>query len=285
MKINGPHLLQIIFFYFIIGLSGYLTWKYSPFDNEILTFLLSDVVMTIVCFFFSIIKKNSSVYDAFWSVIPFYFVLMWSYLYSPQLSFHHYAIFAVISLWSWRLTLNWVRSWSGFSHEDWRYINLKKQNGRFYPLVNFFGIHLFPTLMVFAGMWPIFYVFKNELSHSGILYFGIFISLVGTALEFFADNQLADFRRQKHRTEKLLDTGLWSRSRNPNYLGEILFWIGLFVIGIAYQAPLYTGLGAIIMVILFVFISIPMKEKRMLERRPAYTTYMKNVPKLIPSIK
>lgn len=284
MKINGPHILQIILCYVIIGLSGYLTWKYSPIENEVLTFLLSDVVMTLVCFFFSVVKKNSSVYDAYWSLIPFYFVLMWSYLYGPELSFHHYAVFAVISLWSWRLTLNWARSWAGFSHEDWRYINLKKQNGRLYPLVNFFGIHLFPTLLVFAGMWPIFYIFSNELSHSGLLYFGILISFIGTAFEFFADNQLAAFRRQKQDTEQLLDSGLWAKCRNPNYLGEMLFWIGLFIIGLAYQAPLYTALGAIAMIGLFVFISIPMKEKRMLERRPAYTAYMQEVPKLIPRL-
>jgi len=138
--------------------------------------------------------------------------------------------------------------------------------------------------MVFVGMWPIFYIFQNQLQSSGILYLGVAVSIIGTLFEFFADNQLAAFRFEKNKTEKLLDTGLWARSRNPNYLGEILFWVGLFIIGLAYAAPLYTIAGAVTMMSLFIFISIPMKEKRMLERRPSFKEYMDRVPMLFPKI-
>lgn len=282
MSSSKSHPLQIVAIYIIIALSGILSWKYILMDNEILSFLVADIVMTIVCFIFSLIKKNSSVYDAYWSVIPFYFVLMWIFLHSDLLGFHHYLTFIVISLWSWRLTFNWLRSWSGFAHEDWRYINLSKKTGAFYPIINFLGIHIFPTAMVFAGMFPIFYIMTNDLDHSGLFYLGIAISLLGTGLEFVADNQLYKFKSKQKRTEELLDTGLWSKSRNPNYLGEILFWVGLFVIGQAYQAPLHTVVGSLIMLFLFVFISIPMKEERMIERRPSYLEYKKKVPLLIP---
>jgi len=81
----------------------------------------------------------------------------------------------------------------------------------------------------------------------------------------------------------LLATGLWGRSRNPNYLGEILFWTGMYIVGLAYNAPFYiTSIGALVMLCLFVFISIPMKEKRMMERRPSYMDYKKRVPMLFP---
>ena len=112
-----------------------------------------------------------------------------------------------------------------------------------------------------------------EIQYAGFLYSGVAISIIGTLFEFFADNQLASFRSKKYKTEKLLDTGLWSRSRNPNYLGEILFWLGLFFIGQAYAAPWYTCAGILTMLFLFVFISIPMKEERMLERRPSFKEF------------
>jgi len=262
---NKADTFQILLMYLVIGLSGYITWSMLPMDNEVIRFLISDIVMTFVCFFFSMLKKNSSVYDAYWSVIPFFFVVLWAIIHGAYIDFYHYVVFFVISFWSWRLTFNWTRSWPGFHHEDWRYIKLAKDNGKLYPLVNFFGIHAFPTFMVFVGMWPIFYIFQNELQSSVLLYLGA-------------------FRFKKHKTEKLLDTGLWARSRNPNYLGEILFWLGLFIIGQAYTAPLYTIAGVGIMLFLFVFISIPMKEKRMLERRPNFKGYMECVPMLFPKL-
>jgi len=281
---NSAHIVQITLIYLVIGASGYLSWLYLPFENEVVRFLVSDIVMTVVCFLFSMIKKNSSVYDAYWSVIPFFFVVLWAIIHAPGIGLYEYLVFLVISFWSWRLTLNWARSWPGFQHEDWRYIKLAEDNGRLYPLVNFFGIHLFPTAMVFAGMWPIFYLFEHELQSTSLLFFGLTVSIIGTLLEYFADNQLARFRSMKHKTEKLLDTGLWSRSRNPNYLGEILFWLGLFIIGLAYGAPLYTSAGFLIMSGLFFFISIPMKEERMLERRPSFKDYMERVPMLFPKL-
>lgn len=281
MKIN--HLIQIIGIYLVIGLSGYLSWQYVPIQNEILAFATADVVMTIVCFVFSILKKNSSVYDAYWSVIPFYFVLLWARIYFENLTIFHYLTFTVISIWSWRLTLNWVRWWSGFAHEDWRYINLRKKTGVFYPVVNFLGIQLFPTAMVFAGMWPLFFMFSSSGNPSWLFYVGVVICLFGIALEFFADNQLAAFRKRPNpKTEDLLDTGIWAYSRNPNYLGEILFWVGLFFIGFSFGAPWYTVAGVFIMIGLFTFISIPMKEKHMTQRRPAFKEYKKRVPLFIP---
>jgi len=42
-----------------VGLCGFLTWRHFPFKNEILAFATADVVMTIVCFIFSVWKKNS----------------------------------------------------------------------------------------------------------------------------------------------------------------------------------------------------------------------------------
>lgn len=254
-----------------------------PSVNEIYSFAAADLVMTVVCFLFSVWKRNSSVYDAYWSVIPFYFILLWTHIHFDSLNLYHYLTFLAVSIWSWRLTLNWVRWWSGFAHEDWRYVNLAKKTGAFYPIVNFLGIHLFPSLMVFAGMWPLFYIFSSQSEPSTIFYLGLLSSFIGTALEFFADNQLATFRKRPNpKTEDLLDTGLWAKSRNPNYLGEILFWVGLFLIGHSFGAPSYTIAGIFVMIGLFVGISIPMKEKHMMQRRPGFNSYKKRVPMFFP---
>lgn len=260
-----------------------MTWKYIPLESQLFVFMAASLVMTIVCFICSVIKNNSSVYDAYWSVIPFYFVLLLCYVNFENLNLYHFLTVLTVSIWSWRLTMNWVRSWAGFSQEDWRYQDLAEQTGVFYPLINLFGIHLFPTALVFAGMWPLFDVFSSTIQYSWVFFIGMGISLSGATLQFFADNQLAAFRKRPNpKSEELLDTGIWSKSRNPNYLGEILFWFGVFLIGYSFGAPTITIVGAIAMLCLFVVISIPLKEDRMMERKSGYEAYKKRVPKLIP---
>jgi len=276
--------LEITLYYIIILIAGILSYQYIECENIMLRFLIADCVMTVVTFIFSIIKKNSSVYDAYWSVIPFYFVLAFIYLY-PNLEIGHWLVFIVISVWSWRLTLSWARGWRGFGHEDFRYVDLAKKTNSFYPIVNFLGIHLFPTLIVFAAFIPLFYLFENEAANYYLLAIGLIISSLGIYFEYIADLELARFRnRVNPKTEDLLDSGIWGRSRNPNYLGEMLFWAGMSFCGFAFGAPWITGLGAIAIILMFLFISIPMKNKRMATRRNGFEAYKKRVPLLFPRL-
>ena len=285
MKTRLNHLMQIVFMYIIIGLSGFLSWKYMPIEGEVFRFFIAHVVMTIVCFIFSILKRNSSVYDAFWSVIPFFFCVMWVIIYAETLNIFHVLALVTVSLWSWRLTLNWARSWDGFGHEDWRYIDLAKKSGKMYPVVNFLGIHLFPTIMVFASMLPVFYIFSDATPNKIIFALGVFIALCGIGFEHFADNELFYFRKRPNpKQEEILQTGLWGSCRYPNYLGEVLFWVGLAVIGQAHHAPWFTLIGSVAMFLMIRFISIPMKEERMLKRRPHFKDYQEKTPLLIPRI-
>jgi steroid 5-alpha reductase family enzyme len=240
--------------------------------------------MTLVTFGFSIYKKNSSVYDAYWSVIPFYFVLLWfvqnGVFWTPL-----QAITAlVISLWSWRLTHNWYRSWPGWEHEDWRYVNFRKQFGKHFQWINFSAIHLYPTCIVFLSMSGLFWLFDETDKEFNLLAVaGNLIAFIGILLEFFADNSLYKSRNDPNRQKGIsIRTGLWKYSRNPNYLGEMLFWIGLALVGLGVAAPIWTALGALGMVLMFIFASIPMKEKRLLETRTDFEKYKAEVSMIIP---
>ena len=111
------------------------------------------------------------------------------------------------------------------------------------------------------------------------------MSLLGISLEYFADNELARFRkRSNQQLGEILETGLWGRMRYPNYLGEMLFWIGLALAGLSVNAPWYSIAGALAMVAMMLGASIPMKEKRMMERRQNYADYQARVPLLFPKL-
>jgi steroid 5-alpha reductase family enzyme len=280
-------LIEVTIMYILIGVLGWVTYEIFNNEKSLMRFLYADLTMTLAAFIFSLLKRNSSVYDPYWSVIPFFFIVQWFvYFGGSDWQIYEWICAIVVSLWSWRLTLSWARGFPGWHHEDWRYVNFRNQFGKFFQPINFLAIHLYPTLIVFLGMWPLFWVYDfGEIQYPILFYSGAFVSFLGIWFEYKADNQLALFRKRKNKKkEDILNTGIWSYSRNPNYLGEILFWFGLLGMGISFNSPWYTSLGSIGMLLMFLFASIPMKEKQMIKNRPeAFKKYKNEVSALIPS--
>jgi steroid 5-alpha reductase family enzyme len=102
-------------------------------------------------------------------------------------------------------------------------------------------------------------------------------------VETVADNQMRAFTRDPANRGRTIDVGLWSRSRHPNYLGEITMWCGLWLFGLAADPTWWwTIAGPVVMVLLFETASIPMMEERSLQRRPEYADYQRRVPRLLP---
>ena len=61
-------------------------------------------------------------------------------------------------------------------------------------------------------------------------YIGSFLFLFGLAIEIIADYQKTIFRKDEKNKDDFIKTGLWALSRHPNYLGEIILWLGVSVI-------------------------------------------------------
>ena len=115
---------------------------------------------------------------------------------------------------------------------------------------------------------------------------GFIVCISAATLQLISDTQAHRFRKE-HRGE-VCTIGLWKRSRHPNYLGEILMWWGIYLlyltIGISdhsWEVVLLPAVGALANTCLFVFISIPMMEKRQLANKPGYADYRKRVRMLI----
>jgi steroid 5-alpha reductase family enzyme len=115
----------------------------------------------------------------------------------------------------------------------------------------------------------------------------LFIMFFGVLLENIADRQLGEFRRLKQKSKQqrfaVLASGLWKYSRHPNYLGEIIFWWGLFFLGYTYNAPLWCVLGPLLITLMMIFGSIPMSEERMFRKYPEYKFVQQRVSILIPT--
>ena len=239
--------------------------------------------MTIIVFVFSFKYSNASLYDPYWSVIPFGIMFYWLYIFGPEVITLKIIITGfLISFWSWRLTGNWLRGWKGLDHEDWRYVQLKQQTGKWYLLVNFLGIQMFPTLVVFVAAMPIYYIFMFSSEMNWVTWIGFIVALGGAYLELIADNQLHKFKVKENNPIAVMRFGVWQYLRHPNYLGEILFWVGIMLISYTPYTTLSVVSGSILMIAMFVYISIPMIDKRLLKTKPGYDIYKDSTWSLIP---
>ena len=248
-------------------------------ENVILRWFVFDIAATVVTFVFSVALRNSSVYDPYWSLTPM-LVSLWLFLEQGPLSLWQILFLIVFNLWSLRLTVNWITVTTGFSYEDWRYRKYRDENGPFmWFVINFCGIHMVPTLVVFAGMLPLFEIVKHKMNALSLV--GIAVILFGIALEFFADRQMHAFLAET-KEKTVCRRGLWNYSRHPNYLGEILMWwgMGLAVVSVMPQRW-YLLAGAVLNTVMFLVVSIPMADKRQ-SAKNGFAEYKKTTRILLP---
>jgi len=246
----------------------------------------ADLAGTVVIFAFAVIFDNSSFYDPYWSVAPIFLVGYFFVVGGGDVSVRAAILMGLVCLWGCRLTYNWARGWSGLGHEDWRYRDIRGWSGRFYWPASFLAIMLLPTILVFGGCLS---VWATLTAGGATRPFGA-VDLAATAvvglaifIEATADKQLLAFVRSRPDPEAIMDAGLWAYSRHPNYFGEVVFWWGLFLFALA-AAPgrWWVISGPVAITALFLFVSIPLIDRRMLERRSGYAAHCGRVSRLVP---
>lgn len=243
----------------------------------------ADLAATLVVFAASLFYRNSSVYDAYWSVAPLAFVLGHWALGAP-VSARSLLYVALLALWAVRLTFNWARGWGGLDHEDFRYRDLQRKfgGGVRYWLVSFAGLHFFPTLIVLAGLLPSASIFAGSAPLGPLDLAGAAVMLLGVGTQALADEQLKRFVARRVERDAVCEDGLWAYSRHPNYFGEVCIWTGPVLLALGSgEARWWSALGACAIVALFLFASIPLMEARQ-AKKPGWADYRRRVSVLVP---
>lgn len=281
MKIlkNRPFSFVIILFVYAFATAcGVVSYLLLPF-NFWLNLLLADIIATVITFLFSVLFDNASVYDPYWSVQPIVIVIAFASK-APSLGAAQILPMIAVILWGVRLTANWAYTFHGMEHQDWRYTMLKENTGKLYPIVNFLGIHLVPTLIVYGCTLPTVFtlVYAPAFNAGSAVFFAV--SILAVILQGTADYQMHRFRKSK--TGGFIRQGLWKYSRHPNYLGEILMWWGIALAFVCIM-PHYWYLiaGAFANTLLFLFVSVPLADKRQ-SRKKGFAEYKSATRMLLP---
>ncbi len=273
--------------YVLAGVAGVLLFKYltTLAIQPVVALFCADVLATIVVWLFGLIYENVSVYDPYWSVFPPVAFLIWAF-YTDMWTLPVILLLVASWYWGWRLTRNWVITFKGIAHEDWRYTKYRSLHPLIFQTINLFGLNMMPTLVVFGAMLPGLQLYQLSIGLGTnnplcltILVFGFVVCLASATIQLIADKQIHDFRASN--PSKYCNVGLWKHGRHPNYFGEIQFWWGIWIMYASLNGiDMFIG-GAIAMTALFLGISIPLMEKRQLANKPGYAEYRQQTRMLI----
>lgn len=254
-------------------------------DPPLLVTAVADAVATLAIFGASARHDNSSIYDPYWSVAPVPIVAAWLASATPEASSIRGALAATLVLaWSVRLTWSCLDRWRSLADEDFRYREIRARTGRGYWAASLFTIHLLPTAWVFLGLLPLFPAVALSARPLGWLDAAAALLTGGAILlEGSADAQLRRFLATRTDRTETLERGLWALSRHPNYLGEVLFWWGIWLFGFAADPDWWwTAAGPLAITALFTFVSVPWMDRHLEALHPGWGARRGKVPALWP---
>ena len=145
-----------------------------------------------------------------------------------------------------------------------------------------------------SGMWvticslcALTAISSNSVIEIGLLfYLGLFLFITGLIIEIVADLQKTKFRSIPTNKEKFISNGLWSKSRHPNYVGEITLWFGISIMSFSNLngLELITLISPVFTYWLLVYISgvniLEKNGKKKWGHLESYKKYIKKTPRL-----
>ena len=148
---------------------------------------------------------------------------------------------------------------------------------------------LWVTFTLIAALVTITTANRKELDLFALI--GFLVWVFGFAMEVVADYQKSRFNADPNNKDKFIQTGLWSRSRHPNYFGEIVLWVGVMLIAL----PVLQGwqwvalISPVFVTLLITRVSgVPLLEKKADQKwggQENYEAYKKTTSVLIPRLK
>ena len=213
-----------------------------------------------------------------------WFVFLSTYQ-SISLNFGNLILVLLISIWTIRLGL-FLFMRIHKAGEDKRFRTIKTSASQFFMTFTLSG--LWVTLCSMCALVAI--SSPEGLVMNALTYFGIILFIIGFGIEIVADNQKTAFRSIEANKDSFITSGLWSKSRHPNYFGEVLLWFAIAVISFSSLEglQLITLISPIFTYILLVYVSGVRMLEDMNDKKWAddeqYKSYKKNTPMLFPKL-
>ena len=249
------------------------------------TFILIIAVLLQVIFFIpSFLLKTEKYYDLVGS-LAYITTMSLAYFSVENKTMIDSIIYFYVMVWALRLGIYLFRR----VRNDGKDVRFEKAKRHFFWFLQYWmGQALWVSLTACAAIIAILSPEEDTLPALAMV--GMALWLSGFAIESISDYQKRVFRKENNPSEAFIHTGLWARSRHPNYFGEITLWTGIAVI--AFNT--LTGIEYITLISpVFVYILLTrMSGVNLLERiaderyghLEEYQRYKRNTPVLVPKL-
>ena len=250
--------------------------------NAMLIAAITIAAVMVTTWIISLIVKNASIVDIVWGAG--FAITSWVLAATVDGDGGRQVLLAVmVGLWGMRLALYLAKRNIGHG-EDWRYKAMRKKKGSKFGLISLVTVFGLQGVLMWTVSLPV--MFGNGDASPGvgpIAVMGIMLWIVGLSFEAVGDYQLAQFKKDPANATKVMDQGLWSLTRHPNYFGDALLWWGIGIVGAETGSGVIGFIGPVVMTFFLLKVSgVPMLERSLKKRREGYDEYVARTSGFIP---
>lgn len=253
----------------------------------LLSYLLPVLLGETILFLWGSLRRNWAIADVGWGLIPA--VLCTYTITQSPIETGSFLLQLAVMLWGFRLAIYLlIRQWG--KEEDFRYAAWRKswqQLGAPYLLIrSFLQVFVLQGILLTIVLIPLYAIYENTAGRKNELLFwtGSFLWLIGWLTESISDMQKHLFRKNASHAHLPCNVGLWKYSRHANYLGEIILWWGIGLMGFS-MGSIISLISPVVVTYLIIYVSgIPMLTEKY-KRNPAYKQYLEETAPLIPGVK
>ncbi|MFM8795140.1 MAG: DUF1295 domain-containing protein [Acidimicrobiales bacterium] len=243
---------------------------------------LAIVTVMLTTWVISVMIKNASIVDIVWGLG--FVVVAWTVRFAVDGDDARQNLLTLlVTLWGLRLALYLGRRNIGHG-EDFRYVLMRRKHGARFPLVSLYTVFAFQGALMWVVSLPVQLGQADDGVPVGPLAVtGVLIWVVGFLFETVGDAQLARFKKDPANAGKVMDRGLWSLTRHPNYFGDAVQWWGIGIVAAEAGTAAIGLVGPVVMTFLLTRVSgVPMLEHSMAKRRPGYEDYVRRTSAFFP---
>ena len=249
----------------------------------LLVTLAVTVLLMLLLWIVSLIKKDASIVDSFWG-IGFVVIAWTSFCLTAGFQPRKILLCSLVMIWGVRLGMHiFIRNHG--KGEDYRYQVMRRQHGEKFWIVSLFTVFLLQGFLLWFISVPL--QIAQVAPHPDYLtvfdFLGAGIWAIGFIFEAIGDWQLKRFKADSANKGKVMDRGLWRYTRHPNYFGDATLWWGYYLIACAVPNGWMTLLSPLTMTFFLMNVSgVSLLEKSLKKTKPAYADYMERTSAFFP---